>query len=144
MVVHDEVVRPAELPGFVARAGDQIVGLVTYRIADGDCEVISLDSLREGFGVGSALLGAVEEAARAAGCRRLWLVTTNDNVAALGFYGRRGFRMTGIDRGAVDRARRLKPAIPEVAANGIPIRDEITLARPLAPDDAAEARENAR
>ncbi|HEU0113770.1 MAG TPA: GNAT family N-acetyltransferase, partial [Thermomicrobiales bacterium] len=123
---------------------DEIVGLVTYRVADGACEALSLDSLREGIGIGSALLRAAENAALAAGCGRVWLVTTNDNVAALGFYGRRGYRMTGVDRGAVDRARRLKPSIPTIAANGIPIRDEITLARSLAPNNAREHGEKAR
>ncbi|HEX5500687.1 MAG TPA: hypothetical protein VFX03_15735, partial [Thermomicrobiales bacterium] len=70
-------------------------------------------------------------------------VTTNDNVGALGFYGRRGYRMTGVNRGAVDRARRRKPAIPTIAANGIPIRDEITLARTLAPT-TGESGDDAR
>ena len=92
MVVHDETLRPADLSGFIAWGDAEIVGLATYRIADGACEVTSLDSLRERAGVGSALLRAAEDAARAAGCRRVWLVTTNDNVAALGFYGRRGYR----------------------------------------------------
>lgn len=144
MVVHDETVRPAELPGFIAWVEGEIAGLVTYRIGGDACEATSLDSLREGIGVGSALLRTVEEAARAAGCGRVWLVTTNDNVAALGFYGRRGYRLTGVDRGAVDRARRLKPAIPLVAANGIPIRDEIRLARSLAPDGAEERGVNVK
>ena len=67
------------------------------------------------------------DAARAAGCGRLWLVTTNDNVRALGFYQRRGFRLVALRPGAVVISRALKPEIPFVASNGIPIRDELEL-----------------
>jgi hypothetical protein len=58
----------------------------------------------------------------------VWVVTTNDNVDALRFYQRRGYRLASVDAGAVDRARAaLKPAIPEVGAHGIPLRDELEL-----------------
>jgi hypothetical protein len=69
--------------------------------------------------------------ARAAGSSRIWLVTTNDNLRALRFYQRRGLRIVGVDPGAVDRAREMKPSIPTVAENGIPIRDEIRLELPI-------------
>ena len=79
-------------------------------------------------GVGSALLAEAGRIARAAGCTRLWLITTNDNVDALRFYQRRGFRLTQVYAGAVDDARaRLKPQIPETGDYGIPLRDEIEL-----------------
>jgi hypothetical protein len=55
-------------------------------------------------------------------------VTTNDNVNALRFYQRRGFRLSELRAGAVDEARRQrKPSIAPVADNGIPIRDELEL-----------------
>ncbi len=115
------------LPGLVAwRAGER-AGLLTYHLAGDSCEIVSLDSLVEGAGVGSALIAAAQEAARAAGCRRLWLVTTNDNLPALRFYQKRGFRLVAVYRGAVDEARRLKPEIPAVGLEGIPLRDELEL-----------------
>lgn len=58
---------------------------------------------------------------------RIWLITTNDNLNALGFYQKRGFRIKAVYPGAVDEARRIKPEIPLAASNGIPIRDEIEL-----------------
>jgi hypothetical protein len=59
-------------------------------------------------------------------------VTTNDNVDALRFYQRRGFRLRAVRPGAVDDARRtLKPEIPAVGEQGIPIRDEIELERAI-------------
>jgi hypothetical protein len=58
----------------------------------------------------------------------VWLVTTNDNLVALRFYQRRGFRLSALRPGAVDEARRrLKPAIPDAGAFGIPLRDELEL-----------------
>ena len=66
--------------------------------------------------------------AEASGAHRLWLITTNDNVDALRFYQRRGYRLARVDAGAVDRSRAaLKPAIPEIGAHGIPLRDELEL-----------------
>lgn len=127
VAVHGTLYRPAELPGFVALLAGAWVGLVTYRIADAGCEIVTLDSMRPGIGVGTALIDAVEQAARRAGCSRVWLMTTNDNLIALGFYQRRGFSLVAVHRGAVERARRLKPEIPAIGQGGIPIRDEIEL-----------------
>ena len=115
------------LPGFCARLDGQVVGLAIYHIWSKQCEIISLDSLVEGIGVGSALIFAVKEAAATAGCERLWLVTTNDNTPALRFYQKRGFRLAALHRHAVDLARRLKPSIPLVGVDGIEIHDEIEL-----------------
>jgi GNAT superfamily N-acetyltransferase len=128
VAVHGELLRPLELPGFVARADGEPVGLLTYRVAEEGCEVLSLHGAREGIGAGTALLEAARREAEVAGCRRLWLVTTNDNVAALRFYQRRGFRLAALRVGAVDESRRtLKPEIPEAGDHGIPIRDELEL-----------------
>lgn len=132
VVVHDNIYRFADLPTFVARDGDAIVGAATYRLAGDRAELVSLDSLRTGAGIGTALLAAVESVAAEAGCTLIELTTTNDNVDALGFYQRRGYRMVAIDRGAVDRARRVKPAIPLTGRHGLPLRDEIRLEKPLA------------
>jgi GNAT superfamily N-acetyltransferase len=121
------------LPGFVAISDDggRIEGLVTYLVEDGECEVISLDAVREGRGIGSALLELALDAARAAGCRQVRLVTTNDNMRALRFYQRRGFRLVALNAGALERSRQLKPEIPATGAHGIPLRDELLLARDL-------------
>jgi ribosomal protein S18 acetylase RimI-like enzyme len=119
--------RPADLPGFVATLDGRPAGLATYVMEDGSCELVTIDSLVEGRGVGTALVDAVAAAARRAGCTRLWLVTTNDNLEALRFYQRRGFVLTALHRDAVVESRRLKPQISERGAAGIPIRDELEL-----------------
>lgn len=127
--------RPAEHDGFVA--GDR-AGVVTYRIADGACEVTMIESFPPGNGAGTALMDAVVVAARAAGADRVWLVTTNDNLRAQAFYGRRGFRVVAVREGAIDDARRrFKPTIPlHNEGTGLPIRDEIELELDLRPPAA--------
>jgi GNAT superfamily N-acetyltransferase len=115
------------LPAFIAIWDEQLVGLVTYHIEDGVCEIISLDSLMVRIGVGSALIEAVIQDAAQAGCQRVWLITTNDNLSALGFYQRRGFRLVAVYQGAVDTGREFKPNIPLIGMDNIPIHDEIEL-----------------
>lgn len=124
MIVHGQVFRPEVLAGFVT---EDWSGLVTCTVRDSECEIISLDSLREGHGVGSQLVKAVLEEARQLGCNRIVVSTTNDNLRALGFYQRRGFRLLKIRAGAVDESRKLKPGIPNIGENEIPLHDEIEL-----------------
>jgi len=119
--------RPAELPGFAAFNGERCVGLVTYELEGNVCEIVTIDALVQGEGVGSALLESVEETARAHGCDRVQLLTTNNNLRALAFYQKRGFRLVGLVPGAIEEARQVKPSIPLVDSNGLPIRDELHL-----------------
>ena len=127
-VAHGAIFRPAELPGFVAEADGEVVGLLTYHVEGDACEIVTLDSQREGRGIGAALI----EAARQAGCRRLWLITTNDNTHALRFYQKRGFVLAALHRDAASASRAIKPEIPLFGNDGIPIRDEIELEMSLA------------
>jgi len=127
VVAHGIVYRPDTLPGFMATHDDQVVGLITYCIADTACEVVTLDSLQPGNGIGTALIAAVKEQARQSNCRRLWLITTNDNLYALRFYQKRGFVLVAIHRNALEQSRKIKPEIPLIGNDGIPLRDEIEL-----------------
>ncbi len=127
MVVHGEIFHPAELPAFLALRGPQICGLVTYTVRGKDCEIISLDTFQPGLGIGSRLVEEVKSAAQALGCQRLHLVTTNDNINALAFYQKRGFRLVDLRPNAIEASRRIKPEIPLIGENSIPIRDEIEL-----------------
>ena len=127
MLTHGNVYRPEQLDGFLVEEGDAWIGLLTFIVKDGECEVTSLDSLREGQGIGSKLIDRAIEEARTQGCKRLFLITTNDNLNALGFYQKRGFEIAAIYRGAVNESRRRKPGIPLVGYNNIPLRDEIEL-----------------
>lgn len=116
-----------ELPGFAAVANNKPVGLVTYRIDGRECEIITLNTSHERAGIGSALVEAVKGAALDSDCKRLWTITTNDNLDALGFYQKMDFELVAIRRNALDRSRKLKPEIPSMGKNAIPLRDEIEL-----------------
>jgi ribosomal protein S18 acetylase RimI-like enzyme len=114
------------LPGFVAERDGLPIGLVTYRLENDECELAFIASLERHAGVGTALLDAFVQAV--AGCERIWLVTTNDNLDALRFYQRRGFVLSALRAGAVDKAReQLKPQIATVGEFGIRLRDELEL-----------------
>jgi N-acetylglutamate synthase-like GNAT family acetyltransferase len=119
------------LPGFVALERGEPIGLITYYIRGNECEIVSLDSTDPSKGLGTALIEAVKHTAHLAGCKRLWLITTNDNVDALRFYQRRGFTLVAVHRNAIEQSRKLKPQIPLIGEYGIPIRDEIELELPL-------------
>ena len=127
MITRGNIFRPEQLDGFVIEDGEEWVGLLTFFIKDGECEVTSLDSRREGQGIGSMLIDRALEEARARGCKRLFLITTNDNLHALGFYQKRGFEIVAVYPGAVNESRTRKPGIPLVGMDGIPLRDEIEL-----------------
>lgn len=131
MVSRGKVYRLSDLGARMAWDGDTPVGAATFHIDGLDCELMSLNASRQGSGVGTILLRSVEEAAREAGCCRIWLLTSNDNLDALRFYQRRGFRLTAVHPGAIDEARRLKPSIPLVGHHGIPIHDELELEKRL-------------
>ncbi len=121
--IHDT----SALPGFLAVALDEPAGLVTYRIDGDQCEMVTLDSLMEGIGIGSALVRAVARKAGERGCRRLWLITTNDNLDAIHFYQKRGFHLVAVHRNALEGTRRIKPGLPMIGIDGIPLRDEIEM-----------------
>jgi len=103
------------------------IGLITINVDEKECEIMTLDSLDESSGVGTALVEAVEAWAKETGIKRLWLVTTNDNLAALKFWQKRGYELVMVHRNAIAEARRIKPQIPITGIDGIPIRDEIEL-----------------
>ena len=130
VVSHGRAYHPEDHPGFKAMVGEKPAGVLTYEIRDGNCEVLTLDSLIEDRGVGTALIRAVVAAARTAGCHRLWLITTNDNLRALGFYQQRGFALVAVNRNALDRIRAMKPQIGFIGENGLPLRDRTELEYP--------------
>jgi ribosomal protein S18 acetylase RimI-like enzyme len=108
------------------------IGIVTWRLGGGartgEISAVAVAADRRGRGVGGALLAAGVDALRAAGAERAWLVTTNDNLVGLSFYQRAGWRLAALRPGAVDELRRtVKPSIPEIGEDGIPLRDELEL-----------------
>jgi len=145
VALHDELVDASALPNLIAWSGATPAGLLSYRSAlrpasagnrdarsdaglpaAAEWEIVAIATELPGRGVGTALIDALRERARAARVPLLWLVTTNNNTNALRFYQRKGFDIVRIDRGAVDRARLRKPSMP-THVDGIPMRHEIEL-----------------
>jgi ribosomal protein S18 acetylase RimI-like enzyme len=131
VIAHGEIFDTRNLPGFKAVRDNQIVGFAHYQFRGAECEIITLASFEEEKGIGSALIAAVEEVAKIENRRILSLITTNDNLHALGFYQRRGFRLAKLSPGQIKESRKLKPSIPEIGNHQIPIRDEIRLEKVL-------------
>ena len=127
VVAHGMIYYPDTLDGFIALDDDEWIGEITYTFSEDECEIVSLDSARQGLGIGTMLINKVVEEAREKDCRRIFLITTNDNLNALGFYQKRGFELVAVHRGGVNESRKIKPGISLIGANNIPLRDEIEL-----------------
>jgi GNAT superfamily N-acetyltransferase len=125
LVIRGELFDSTILDGIVIFENAIIIGLVTYRIKDNECEIMSLDSLRENQGIGTTLINKVVEIANKEKCTKIKLITTNDNINALRFYQKRGFDMVRLYHNALDISRKLKPSIPMLGEFDIPIRHEI-------------------
>lgn len=126
MVIRGKIIDCTKLDGFVINEDKKIIGLITYMFYDDVCEIISLDSLNEKQGIGTALINKVKEIAKENNCKIIRLITTNDNINALGFYQKRGFHLTKLYPNAIDYTRKIK-YVPLIGESNIPIRDELEL-----------------
>lgn len=126
IVTKGKLYQADNLPGYIAVKDDKRVGLITYNI-ENDCEIITLDIFVQGKGIGTMLINKIKEIAKEKNCRRVWLITTNDNMEALRFYQKRGFVLVALYPNALEQSRKLKPEIPQIGIDNIPLRDEIEL-----------------
>ncbi len=131
MSLRGKIIDGTKLDGFLLQEDNTIIGLVTYTFFDDICEIVSLDSKRENIGIGSALLKQIEKVALDNNCKKMRLITTNDNMRALQFYQKRGYCLTKLYPNAMNEVRKVKPNVPEFGDNGIPLRDEIELEKKL-------------
>ncbi len=132
IVLDRRAIDAARLPGFLVEAADGIGGLVTLMEEHDASEIVTLDAATRLAGIGTRLVEAAALRAKALDRAALKARTTNDNLDALRFYQRRGFRIAGIVPEAIVLERLTDPAIPEIGRHGIPLRDEIVLMRYLA------------
>ena len=113
------------MPGFVAVREDEVLGYLLYELHGGECEIMVLESVVQNVGIASALVEQVMKTAKSGGVNKVIVQTSNDNTHAFRFYQRRGFTIREVRLGALDIARQLKPSIPLIGEDGIPLRDEI-------------------
>ena len=119
------------LPALIADLDGKPSGVLIYSIKNTELEIVSLNAIEKGKGIGSALLDEIEKIAKEHRCRRIWLITTNDNIDAMRFYQRRGYEIAFVHRHAIQGSRKIKPQLPFVGKYGIPIRDEIEMEKNL-------------
>ena len=131
MSIRGEIIDGTKLDGFLLQEENTIIGLVTYTFFGDICEIVSLDSKRENIGIGSALLKEIEKIAIDNNCKKMRLITTNDNMRALQFYQKRGYCLTKLYPNAMEEVRKVKPNVPALGDNDIPLRDEIELEKQL-------------
>jgi ribosomal protein S18 acetylase RimI-like enzyme len=131
MVTRGQIYDATMLSGLLATQDGAPCGFLLFYSEADTCEIVALAATSPGRGIGTALIAAMRDQARELGCTRLIVITTNDNLRALGFYQKRGFRLVAIHPDAVELTRAFKPEIPDIGENGIPLRDEIELALPI-------------
>jgi len=124
IVTKGNAIDASKCPGFAAVLDGEMKGCITYHIKGDACEIMTLNSFSENQGIGSALIRAVIDAAKQAGCLRAWLITTNNNTNAIRFFQRFGFSLVAVHLNALDRSRELKPAIPKTGIDEIPLLHE--------------------
>lgn len=125
IVIRGKIVDGTKLKGLIASEENKIIGLITYEIENNECEIVTLNSFKENKGVATSLIESVKQIAIKNNCKRIKLITTNDNIRGIEFYQRKGFVISNIYINAIENSRKLKPEIPMFADNGLPIRDEI-------------------
>ena len=132
MALRGELIDMTVVPGFVIYEDGDMCGLVTYRECGKNAiEILSLDSSIESKGYGTILLDTMVGYADAHGLKKITVCTTNDNIHALRFYQKRGFDIVAVHRDTIAKGRALKPEIPLIGYNGIPIHTELELERTL-------------
>jgi ribosomal protein S18 acetylase RimI-like enzyme len=125
MIIRGTIIDMTKVDGIVALENNDIIGLLTYTIHENVCEITSLDSLLRGKGIGTTLINKLLSIAKEANCNKVIVVTTNDNINAIRFYQKRGFDMARLYHNALDISRKMKPSIPLIGDNGIPLKHEI-------------------
>lgn len=125
MIIRGKEIDMTKTEGFYFSKGEDIIGLITYIVYDNILEITSLDSLQENQGIGSKLVDAVIHEAKDRKLQKVVLITTNDNINAIRFYQKRGFDMARLFHNALDISKKIKPEIPLIGENSIPLRHEI-------------------
>lgn len=127
VIINGEAIKPAEEKGFIIFNSVEIIGLITYRQKERMYEILTLNSLIENQGVGSALIKTLIDEANQKHIKSINVVTTNDNTKAIRFYQKHGFIISAIRINELKHSRSLKPSIPLKGNDNIPLRDEIEL-----------------
>ena len=125
LVSRGKAYRTEDLDGILAYDEEKIIGLGLYYIKDKECEIVLMETFLQNKGIGTQIIEKIKEIAKTQNCKRIWLITSNDNIDAIKFYQRKGFCFANIYIKAMDESRKIKPEIPLIGNYGLPIKDEI-------------------
>ena len=129
IVAFGEVIDIDAMPALVAVMNTEPSGALAYRLLGDALHIVALatDPMWQRSGVGAYLLAEAELLARRLNLMRLVVATTNDNLPALYFYQRRGYRLTELVPNSV-----VAHTHQEIAGfAGILVRDEVRLEKRL-------------
>ena len=119
--------KASELPGFIAEEENSPTGIVLYFIKDQVCELAYLHAFKTMAGIGKELVDYLINFIRNKSIDRLFVITTNDNLEALKFYQKQGFKLVKVYPDAMEKVREIKPEVPLTGKNNIPLRDMMEL-----------------
>jgi len=131
LVAFGQVMNLDAAPALVAEMNGEVAAALAYRLVDAGLHVIALatDPMWQRSGVGGHLVAEAELIARRLDLRRTIVATTNDNLPALYFYQRRGYRLTDL----VPNSITVHTGQEVAGFAGIPVRDEVRLEKLLGP-----------
>jgi len=127
IVAFGELMDLDQMPALVAVMHAEPAGALAYRLLGDALHIVALatDPMWQRSGVGGYLVAEAELIARRLELGRVVVTTTNDNLPALYFYQRRGYRLTGLVTNSMIVHTHQTP----LGFAGIPVRDEVRLER---------------
>jgi len=101
----------------------RVRGHVSFANDGATGEIVTIEAIVAGQHVGGRLIDAAEQRMRSLGVKRVVVTTTNDNLRAQAFYQRCGYRLIRIEIDGMARVRALKPQVPHIGNQGLPLLD---------------------
>ena len=119
----------AELPAYVAKVQDLVIGFISFSSTSDTVLVVALGVLPryQCCGIGSRLIKKVEGEARRLRKSKVFVSTSNDDLPALGFYQSHGFQIYQVNPNVIAE----KHAKVLRGIGGLPVRDELRLQKVL-------------
>jgi len=125
----DKMFTVADLPAFVARKGNAIIGFISFAEEKETIIIVALGVTPQyqGADVGRKLVEKIVAEAKRTDKKRLLVATSNDDLPALGFYQSLKFQIYEVKPNVI--AEKHGKTLKGIA--GLPIRDEIRLQRTI-------------
>ncbi|KAF0229555.1 MAG: hypothetical protein FD175_1893 [Beijerinckiaceae bacterium] len=108
-------------------AENKLVAFASWALRDKTAYLCALHALVEGKSYARHLLAALMPVLKDKGARTIRAMITNDNMPALTFYQKNGFRFATLYVGGVDAYRPTMPGMRTHGYQDIPIRDALEL-----------------